>query len=753
MAQPNLGDVGVPFGQVPPLQPGVPPAGGPAVVPGALPQAGAAARTYREHYLERGQIPPRDRVAGYLAGYRFADVGGGVVPTAAALRDLTVTLSDRQPMTFLCLVPGTDGHAEVAIVHRFLRYLDTPGDDPTGYNDKVLGLLGDIPPHQYPVVEIPNTAFHLVAAPARVPTIGAMNALLATWEDPLTALGPYTDQDPETEVVRPRNLQLVTARFAALLVHWHRVRAKDAYQEVVGAIQAEGVMEPYNDVITWLRAACTARGGGGPQNTVPSVLLTFTPLFLPPDVYEYVTSKVQVQAELPALSNRDVAPGTTEALVGAIRALTAPRGEGGDAVAGEGERNAKEPKSVSEAYRETYRTLLRFSNVEDVTELAPVWQHLANCLKSEQHTVLTQEFQKVCMARGLSTKYYVPVVTTALKQMVVGFQFVGFGSDDLTSGCQPFLVSYAGRANHYQVLAAADVGNQLAQGEHTASLTDYKAIRDKEKVKLPRDVAETCITLFRFAVLCQALFQGTGPTHPLVETMWTTAVNLQNLAPAVTDRYQALVGLPGVAQTYFARIVRAVQLGVHEYLQGVATNLVDSVAGIERPSFTALLQDLRRGTFHQSTNWIPLPPEYLGHSSTTPHTVSTSGGSRNRSAATGGAASGSGGTTVGTAMSSLTPETPPQRESVARIENPAPDNEFAALTLRTGGTRTILRANRPPANDAGNEFCVAWWTRSGCYPNCGRRNTHQPLASTAERARLMTYVRQYLVVPSQSPST
>lgn len=748
MAQPIFGDAEVPFAQPQPVQ-GVLRGGGYPVGadPGAPIQAGAAARTYQEHYRERGHLPPPDRVAGYLGGYRFTDVGGGV-PTPAALRDQTVTLSDRQPMTFLCLVPSAGGDEEVTIVHRFVRYLDTPGDDPSGYNDKVLGLLGDILPHQYPVVEIPNTAFHLIGAPVRVPTIGAMNALVATWDNPLVALGPFTDQDPETEVVRPRNLQLVPARLAALLVHRRRIRAKDAYQELVGAIQAEGALEPYGDVIAWLRAACTARGGGGPQNTIPSVLLALTPLFLPRDVYEYVTNKVQ--SDLPALRHQDAVPGTTEALMGAVRALTAaPRGGGLDPAAGEGERNTKEPKSVAEAYRETYRTLLRFSNVEDVGELAPVWQRLANCLKSEQHNVLTQEFQKVCMARGLSTEYYVPVVTSTLKQMVTGFQFVGFGADDLTSGCQPFLVSYAGRAAHYQVLAAADVGNQLAQGEQTASLADYKALRDKEKVKLPKDVAETCITLCRFAVLCQVLFQGTGPTHPLVDAMWTTALGLQNIAPAVTDRYQALAGMPGVAQMYFARIVRAIQVGVHEYLQGVATNIVDSVVGIEKPNFAALLQDLRRGTFHQSTNWIPLPLEY-GGGSTTPHTASTGSGSASRTTTGGGTSvPGSGVSTGGTAVSSITHETE-QRERFSRIENPSPDNEFATLVLRAGGTRTILRANRPPANDAGNEFCVAWWARSGCYPNCGRRNTHQPFASAGERSRLMAYVRQHLVAPAQS---
>jgi hypothetical protein len=227
---------------------------------------------------------------------------------------------------------------------------------------------------------------------------------------------------------------------------------------------------------------------------------------------------------------------------------------------------------VADSYRETYRTLLRFGNVGSVTELAPLWNRLANCHKSEQHTILTQEFHKVCMARGLSTEYYAPVVTTSLKQMVVGFQFVGHGPDDLASGCQPFLVTYSGKEDHYRAVTTADEGNQLSRGEQNANLSDYREIRAKEKVKFPKDVLDTSITLCRFAVLCQVLFQGTGPVHPLVDAMWSTALGLQNLSPSVRAQFQALSRMPGVAPTYYARVVRAVQLGVHDYFQQVAIN-------------------------------------------------------------------------------------------------------------------------------------------------------------------------------------
>lgn len=615
------------------------------------------------------------------------------------------------------------------MVHRIIRYMDTPGDDATGYNDKVLGLLGDILPHQYPVVEVPGSAFHLVGNAVRVPTVDAMNALLPTWDDPTVALGPFTEHDPETEVVRPRHIQLVPGTLAALIIHRRRVSAKQAYQELVGAIQAAGGMETHADVVVWLRAACTARGGGGAQNTIPSVMYTFPPLHLPPEVYGYMTAKVR--GDLPGLAGRVNEQVPANAITEALRALTAARG-GTD----EGERTAKEPRTIADTYKETYRTILRYCNVQDLNEVAPLWPRLANCHKSEQHTVLAQELQKVCMARGLSTELYTPVVTSGLKQMVVGFQFIGLGADDLTTGCQPFQVAYTGSANHYMALAAASVSHQLAQGEHSASLSDYRTIREKEKVRFPKDVTEVSITLHRFAVLCQVLFQGTGDTHPFVEAMWGVAVGVQNLAPFITERYHSVARLPGIGTTYYARILRAIQLSVHDYMQTVAVNVVEGVAGINMPDFSSLLQDLKRGTFHHSNNWVAIPEEYMDPTPTRSTTVHLATGSTTGTVST-----------HSTGVSTLTSESA-TRTSVARVDNPHSDSDFTSITLRPGGTRNILREHRPPLNDAGQEFCVAWWTRGGCFPNCGQRNTHNPFASPGERSRLLQFVRERLAAPT-----
>ena len=381
-------------------------------------------------------------------------------------------------MPFLALVARPGGGHDVVVIHRMLRYTDGPGEDPTGFHDVVLGLCGDILPHQYPVVEVPGTAFHLVGnAGVRVPTAAQMATVLPTWDENITpVLGPYTEQDPETKLIRPRHTQLVPGRYAAMLIHRRRVHPKTACQEIVGAITAQNELETCADVVTWLRAACTARGGCGQHNGSPCVLHTFPPQHLPAEVYEYVTAKVRM--DLPGLGGRGNGGAEGATIVSALRLLGAARGAGTD---GAGAATATQ-KTIADAYKETYPTLLKYSNVTVVENVPPVWMRLANCHKSEQHTVLTQELHNVCLSRNLSSDLYSPIITTTLKQMVVGMQFVGFGPDDLGSGCQPFLVSYSGTDHHYMAVAAASGGNQLAQGEQQASLADYRSIRDKEKV-------------------------------------------------------------------------------------------------------------------------------------------------------------------------------------------------------------------------------------------------------------------------------
>ena len=94
----------------------------------------------------------------------------------------------------------------------------------------------------------------------------------------------------------------------------------------------------------------------------------------------------------------------------------------------------------------------------------------------------------VLSGRGLTPDPYCPAVTTGLKQVITSLNFAGNGPDDLTAGCQPFVVVHTSQHDHYRALDDAMVASQLDQGTANASLADIRDIREKEKVKLPQDV-------------------------------------------------------------------------------------------------------------------------------------------------------------------------------------------------------------------------------------------------------------------------
>ena len=140
---------------------------------------------------------------------------------------------------------------------------------------------------------------------------------------------------------------------------------------------------------------------------------------------------------------------------------------------------------------------------------------------------------------------------------------------------------------------------------------------------------------------------------------------------------------------------------------------------------------------------MPIPEQYLNPP---PRDGTTGGPSSRASGATSATAASSSVASFSTGVSALTEGTP--RTVVSRVENPRPDAEFSAITVRPGGFRPVLRDRRAPSNDAGAEFCVAWWLRGACFPNCGKRATHVPFASAAERTRLLTFCREHLAAPS-----
>ncbi len=166
--------------------------------------------------------------------------------------------------------------------------------------------------------------------------------------------------------MRPKNIQIVPCYYAALLVHRRGITAKTAFQELYGAKQARREVEACQDVLTWLRVACTARGGEGLQNTVTAVFQQLTPVHLPPDVFRYMISKVRL--DLPPLATPDaMTTEVTGTLAGALRALTSRAGGSGE------DRAGREPKGINEHYKETYRPSGAASPIAPRASNTPLW--------------------------------------------------------------------------------------------------------------------------------------------------------------------------------------------------------------------------------------------------------------------------------------------------------------------------------------------------------------------------------------------
>jgi hypothetical protein len=69
--------------------------------------------------------------------------------------------------------------------------------------------------------------------------------------------------------------------------------------------------------------------------------------------------------------------------------------------------------------------------------------------------------------------------------MISGFTFAGTGPNELSAGCNPFLVTYTGARALQEAQDLASTTQQLEQGSQNASLADIRSIKEKAAHPLP----------------------------------------------------------------------------------------------------------------------------------------------------------------------------------------------------------------------------------------------------------------------------
>ncbi len=186
--------------------------------------------------------------------------------TAAALKQ--ALLGQITPYTYLCCALLNATAPKIYVVHSLSRYPMSLAGQPTPWDNKIIGYLGDILGDTAMNVILPEEVFD------EVPETLVLNAEALVQALPnlaANALLPRVRQNAADNAVqrRSRFLTYFPTRFANLLLNNKGYTPKQAWDILIQQFQAEGCMEVMQPLLNWLRITLHATGQNdtGPPNS------------------------------------------------------------------------------------------------------------------------------------------------------------------------------------------------------------------------------------------------------------------------------------------------------------------------------------------------------------------------------------------------------------------------------------------------------------------------------------------------------
>jgi hypothetical protein len=361
-------------------------------------------------------------------------------------------------------------------------------------------------------------------------------------------------------------------------------------------------------------------------------------------------------------------------------------------------------------WKGTIDILLRLTQKEREVDLPEIWHVWANCKKEERVAVLQEQFRK--MAREL--KLPVPVATPELVATIFNLKFAAAYEDKLEHGLQPFLVTYLSQKNVSEQQDTIEMHRLMTEG--TPTLLDLVDLKAAAKISLPTKESQMLRTCRAFGVVLAVICGTRAPIY-------------RNYRLDILDRYDSIQPLvEELAEVYnkdlvYAQILRWLQLRFQEYW----SELEYALDTVPPPRFSALYEAIRYKQWQRP----PLPDAYLFKGK-----VGSGSGLRDpidRRAGTdaGGGAPPGGGPTDG---------------KHTYVRNPNPDASYLSIGSQIGKLNVYLKKvghkfGSIPKDDKGNEMCLAYHLKGGCYEDCARAIGHHLLSRT-EHGVLGTFMKK-----------
>ena len=638
--------------------------------------------------------------------------------THAALLTRVLASGHSVPKVFLSLVEHGGVYRSVS-VHRLTLYSNHPYEI-SPWDNLVLGFGGDVlPGNHIELLRFPGNAFEVTGTQV-VPTVAGMHTLLAA-NPTSTSVGPFHEGDPDTQVIRSRNVLPVPPAYINIILD-KTLTPRELWDQLGGSIIADGREAECQLLMEWLLMGLTLRPGAtttdpprGPLNSLGSLPMVY-PVMRVDAALQHHRWEI-LRSDLPALDPSWLAP--SDQMVGLVEALrteqAAVRHEQAEA-----RNQASAPKEPLEAFPQTAVLWQRYCGVTVDAQLPALYHTWANSTKAERCVALQAALDERVNS-GLGASRVTPLATKELYKLLFQARLASHTheAEDLTKGVSPFTCGYQVGERDQDVAVRAHRFDQMLLGHTNPTLAEQETLRTKD-LPLPLTIYQFTTQLGCFSTVMDVAL---GESHP-------AAVTLRNFCLTEWPNLEhSLQGMPDDARPYLPSMLLWFHKRFGAYFRGLLAGRPLPVPRLEL--FTELIE------FRSFHNLPPMPRRYVqAPQAPTPITLNPPGD------------------TAPTAAPASDPG--PRRDPGQRVTNPNPVAQFTDAYTASGRRISDLRGAAPSTTDRATgtpvEMCLSYHLRGACYANCQRAATHRNL-SAPERRLMTTFVAQHLPSPSPPMAT
>jgi len=546
---------------------------------------------------------------------------------------------------------------------------------------------------------------------------------------------PYTAPNTaNTEELRTRYLMYLPAKYAALLLSSRGYTAKQAWDILQPAIEANNEAGPMQPILNWLRITLHAShiNNQGPPTTAFAITAPCPDEDLILHREPYLTTFLPGRA---AAMN----PGLDTAIAQMATAVSQQVAETRTTRLSR-EIKWDQPTLPSAKFGLLLDSLLNYLNVTTEQELPEFWFYFAATPKKQEFSILRNYLEGFSRTNAAFVPIS-PVPSPKLLADLTAVTFVGDHLDDLKTGIQPF-IAMDGSEEHR--LASLEISRNFGLLlERDFSM----AFQDLSKFKTPKDLRSYPLSFFdlerNLGIFGNLLVALLGDRHPLsyhFRLFWNAFTHHHRLTlqhEIDTRRYikpvHILRNIQLICYNWF--------LAKHARQPPMEPNFTDILHRISLANYTTPL--LPQQLYQLVTP--PKTPNIGGHVPPPANTILTPSHPSGLTAITDDASM------TGSAISGLTQNTG-LKTSTSKLSgragtlvvNPSQDPHLASLIPFNKRIKDLMGTTNPPNTDDGTPICLSFHLKGGCYTNCRRAANHAHTLTASEKGRLENYVADRL---------